>query len=167
MTWQSAQPNRLKLDADIKPNEGLGGIRLRVSLGDIQDLIPSWEPAGQQSYKLVSRFEARYSLMDGAIEVAVDVRNGKIFKLIAGKGYGGTLLGKIKVGMKVSEAISLESRLFYDEGEELITCRGVEGVSLDIPEIDPPPELVPNMEISAISVFAEEAFTSDGQKGNW
>src|SRR5689334_12872051 len=97
--WRVQQDSRLRLDADIVPNQGLGGLRLRVSLAEIQELVPTWEPPGERSYELVRPFEARYKLANGVIEIGVDVRNGKIFKLIANRGYDGILFGKIRVGM--------------------------------------------------------------------
>jgi hypothetical protein len=49
----------------------------------------------------------------------------------------------------------------YDEAEEQILCRGYQGLPLDIPEIDPPPATVPDLMISAINVYAEEAVKSE------
>lgn len=89
------------------------------------------------------------------------------FKLIAQEGYAGKLFGTIEVGMNVGEAMSLEPRLFYDEVEEGLYVRGCAGVTLDVPEIDPPPEEVPSYPISAISVYAKEAVSPEGQRGNW
>lgn len=152
-----------QIDAPINPNEGLGGFRLRTPIGDLQDSI-MW---GKVSYELLSFFEARYTFDDGEIAVGVDIRNGKIFKIMAYQGYRGKLFGKIRVGMLIKEAMELEPRLYYDEAEEVIFCRDVPGLVIDVPEIDPPPELVPGMAIKAIVVNAPEAFTSAGQRGNW
>lgn len=116
-------------------------------------------------YEFVSLYEARYDL--GPVAIGADVRNGKVFKLIAQEGYAGKLFGTIEVGMNVGEAMSLEPRLFYDEVEEGLYVRGCAGVTLDVPEIDPPPEEVPSYPISAISVYAKEAVSPEGQRGNW
>jgi hypothetical protein len=153
--------------ADIVPNVGLGGLTLRTNLRDIQDLpqfVPMWSGT---RYELVSAFDARYSLLGGVVTVCVDVRNGKIFQLIAGTNYEGRLFGQIYIGMSAAEALALDPRLYYDETEGSIRCRDVPGVVLDIPETDPPPELVPSMHISEISVYAAETDTLDGQEGNW
>jgi hypothetical protein len=69
--------------------------------------------------------------------------------------------------MRVADAMHLEPRLFYAEAEEYIRCQGVAGLVLDVPEIDPPPDQVPGMIISAISVHAAETETLAGQEGNW
>lgn len=158
---------QLNLNAPIVPDYGLGGFVLRTSLIEIQDLIAGLEVFAPGSYRLVNPFEARYTLGSGEVEIGVDVRNGKIARLVARPGYKGSLFGKILVGMKVAEAFELEPRLYYDEAEETILCRGVPGVALDVSEIDPPPELVPAMLIDAISVTPHELHFLAGQKGNW
>lgn len=157
----------LNLLAPIVPNEGLGGLKLRTSLADIQDLFTGLGLTQSGSYTLVAPFEARYRLGKGEVEVGVDVRSGRIFKISAGPGYQGLLLGKISVGMGMGEAMKQEPCLHYDEVEEAVLLKGRPGVTLDIPEIDPQPELVPMLQISAISVYAAEAFRGDGPRGNW
>jgi hypothetical protein len=155
------------LDAHITPNEGLGGLRLRTKLIEIQDLVTPQMYTDPATYQLVSPFEARYTMANGAIEVAVDVRNGKIFKLIAREGYWGKLFGTIAVGMLAADAMQIEPGLKYDEAEETIICEGVPGLAIDVPAKDPPAELVPTMTISAINVFAVEILTANGQRGHW
>jgi hypothetical protein len=157
----------IKLDVPILPNQGLAGLKLRTKLIDIQDLFIGLGITKAGSFNLVAPFDARYHLGNGEVTVAVDVRNGKIFMLSACRGYSGALFGQIFVGMKVSDAIAIEPRLYYDEAEGMILCKGVQGVSIEIPKIDPPPELVPEMTISAINVYAEETFTLEGQSGRW
>ena len=158
----------IRPDGDVAPNEGLGGLKLRTPLTELQHLL--WEfdvkiGNAESWYELISLYEARYDL--GSVAVGVDVRNGKVFKLIAQEGYAGKLFGTIEVGMNVGEAMSLEPRLFYDDIEEGLFVRGCAGVTLDVLEIDPPPEVVPGYPISAISVYAEEAVSPEGQRGNW
>ena len=87
--------------------------------------------------------------------------------LSACNGYRGSLFGKIFVGMKVKDALEAEPRLYYDEAEEMILCMGCEGLSLDISEIDPPIDIVSEMTISAINVYAVETRTLQGQGGEW
>lgn len=157
----------LHLGADILPNQGLGGLTLRSNIRDFENLLSGLGVWQEGSFKLVSPFEARYTFGNGAIEVAVDVRNGKVFKLTAYAGYQGRLFNKITVGMSVQHAMKLEPRLFYDEAEEVIFCKDVQGLVIDIPEIDPPPNLVQKMTIYAISVYAEEIMTGPGLKGEW
>jgi hypothetical protein len=157
----------INLDAPIVPNSGLGGLKLRLRAIDIQDLLMGLGSTREGSFRLASPFDARYYLGKGEVAVAVDARNGKVFMLSASGGYRGSLFEHIFVGMKVSDAMALEPHLYYDEAEEMILCRGVPGLSIDIPDIDPRPESVPEMVISAINVFAEETRTLGGQEGRW
>jgi hypothetical protein len=123
-----------------------------------------WRPG---NFRLVSPFEARYSLEDGSVEFAVDVRNGKIFKVIAQAGYEGKLFGGISVGMPVSDATDMDPRMYYDEASELLLLRDVPGVCLEVPLDDPTPEEAMRLTICAISVFAPEIETAAGLTGNW
>lgn len=157
----------ISLASPIIPDEGLGGLKVRSRLADLQDLFLGLGLYKKGDCCLVAPFEARYRLGEGEIEVSVDVRNGKVFKLTAGPGYRGLLCGKIGVGMAAGEAMRRESGLRYDEAEEAIVFDGCPGVLLDVPKVDPPPETVPALTISAISVYAPEAFSPAGQKGNW
>jgi hypothetical protein len=156
----------VQIDAPIVPNEGLGGLKLRSKIADIQDLLMGLGLYKSGSFELVAPFEARYRLGNGEVEVGVDVRNGKIFKLIAGPGYQGQM-GGIAVGMRMGDAMKQEPCLRYDEAEESVLLAGCPGVVLDVSEIDPLPESVPALPISAISVYAVEALQGGGQRGDW
>lgn len=160
---------QLKINEPIRPGQGLGGLRLRTEIGDYQDLILEKVSDETCTCELIRPFEARYAFEQGVIQVAVDVRNSKIFKLIAGHGYEGLLFGKIKVGMTVAEAMSLDSDLYYDEVEEAVLHRRPEGrgVVIDVPEIDPPPHMVPGLRISHISIHIEELTEPQAQRGSW
>jgi hypothetical protein len=131
------------------------------------DLQVKYLVSQNKLFTLVSPLEARYEFTDYRLQVYVDVRNGKIYKLAALPGYKGLLFNKIYVDMKVSEAMALEPALYYDEATEVIRCKNILGLAIDVPETDPPPELVPGMTISAISIYAEEAFTPLGNLGQW
>lgn len=157
----------ISLASPILPNQGLGGLTLRARIVDIQDLFAGLGLYKKGECSLVAPFEARYRLGDGELEIGVDVRNGKVFKLTAGPGYQGLLCGKVGVGMNAGEAMRREPGLRYDEAEEAIMLDGCPGVLLDVPAVDPLPEAVPDLAISAISVYAPEAFSPAGQKGNW
>jgi len=113
---------------------------------------------------MASPFEARYSFGDGSVQAAVDVRNGRIFKLIASKSYQGGF-GAIHLGMLVSDAMLADPRLHYSEAEECILCRGVSGITVNVPVIDPDPSEVPALRISDITVYAVEIETLEGQDG--
>jgi hypothetical protein len=125
----------IRPDDYIAPNEGLGGLKLRTPLKELEHLLWAFDVrrgSDQGWYEFVGLYEARYDL--GPVAIGVDVRNGKVFKLIAQEGYAGKLFGAIEVGMNVGEAMSLEPRLFYDEVEEGLYVRGCAGVTLDVAE---------------------------------
>jgi hypothetical protein len=153
--------------APIQPNKSLGGLQLRSHISTLSKLLVGLGITQRGDYKLISPFEARYFFGDGSIQCAIDVRNGRVFKLIATGLYKGNFADKIHVGMAVKEAFVVEPSLFYNEAEEHIFCRGVEGIVFDVPVIDPYPSDVPSLVISSIAVYAAEAFTADGQEGNW
>jgi hypothetical protein len=153
---------RINTFEPIVPNCGLGGLRLRTHVSEIDDVIRDLATR----YEMVSPFEARYSFGDGSVQAAVDVRNGRIFKLIASKSYAGSF-GAIHLDMLVGDAILADPRLYYCESEEYIVCRGVDGITLSVPVMDPDPSDVPALRISAISVYALEIDTAEGQIGRW
>lgn len=162
-----ANSSSIRLDADIIPNQALGGITLRSNISDLEEGLAglgAWKPG---SFELVAPFEAKYKLGNGEIELYVDIRNGKIFKLAAGKGYRGKFCGNISIGMAVRQAMAIEPRLYYDESNELILCKDIAGLAMGVPEIDPLPETVPDMNIESIIVYATEIDTPRGQRGEW
>jgi hypothetical protein len=150
----------------IVPNQSLGGLHLRTSLFDIQGVVRGLGITQQGSYKMISPFEARYLFGDGSIQASVDIRNGRIFKLTASNTYQGKF-GAIHVGMLARNAMIADSRLYYDEAEEYILCRGISGINLSIPIDDPNPSEVEALPISSISVYAIEIMTMEGQNGHW
>ena len=157
----------IQIDADVIPNSSLGGLTLRSNISDFQDHLVGLGVWKLGSFDLVTPFEARYKFGKGEIEAYVDIRNGKIIKLAAHKGYSGKLCGKIQVGMLVRKAMTIDPRLYYDEAEELIRCKGVAGLALEVPQVDPPLEAVPEMNIESIIVYASEIDTPKGQRGEW
>lgn len=158
---------QLDLDAPITPGRGLAGLEVGIPIVRLSDALLQAELKGGVVYSLVSLFEATYGLMRGAVEIAVDVRNGKIARLTARSGYQGRLTPGIGIGMLVREAIRLDSRFYYDEGEERVLCRGVPGVSIDVARVDPTPADVPQLPIEVISVYHEALDSAAGQTGRW
>lgn len=153
--------------APIVPNRGLGGIDLRTPIRHLNDYIPLLGVALDGSFFLRHPFEAVYSVCENSIQICVDVRNGKIFKLTALAGYGGKLVPGLTVGMTVREAMKVDHFVYYNESLEVLQIRNRIGISMDLPVVDPPVEKVQDLAISAISVYAEECFTPAGQRGDW
>lgn len=158
----------IDLDAPIVPGEGLGGLRVRIPIAHLHEILTDRLIAagGNRDWLSMTHLaEATYQL--GPIAVAVDVRSGKVFKLTALSGYRGRLFGHLAVDMPVARAMELEPRLYYDEAEEMLLVKGCDGVSLDVPALDPDPRDVPAYRISAISVVAPEALIGGDLDGRW
>ena len=164
----------LKIDEPIIPNFGLGGLRIRTPLIEIQKSVSEGSIFGAVRYEMASVFEARYYVADGAVAIGVDIRNGKVFRLSAMAGYTGLLFGKVAVGMRVADAFALVPGLYHNEADGVIYCRDpdregadIPGLAIDVGEDDPIPRLVPSMNIHAISVFIAELFSEEGLTGTW
>jgi len=169
-------PGRFNLDLNepISPDVGLGGLRLRTSLIFIQKSITHALVSRTGRYEMVDAFEARYYVAEGAVAIGVDIRNGKVFRLSAMRGYTGVLFGRVAVGMRVSEAFALVPNLYHNEALGLIKCRDphqgdadIAGLAIDVGVDDPVPRLVPSMSIHAISVYIANIFMEDGMNGTW
>lgn len=154
------KPTGVDIDAPILPNHSLGGIRLRSRAVDLQEVLLC-----AHGCHLATHFEARYVFE--YMSIAIDVRNGRVFKLIAGMGYRGTLFGRIRTGMSLAQAMALEPRLRYDEFEETVVCRGIEGVCLDLPRVLPSVDDAPAAPIESICVYATEILSAPGQDGKY
>jgi hypothetical protein len=141
---------------------------LRSNARVLEAFLPRTAPgeADPRCFRLLRPFDARYEI--GPIEVSVDVRNGKIARLIARQGYLGSLFESVTVGARVALARTLCPSIYYDEAEELLLVRGVAGVALHVEGVDLPASEVERAPIAAISVFAPEAWdTIQGADGRW
>lgn len=160
----------LDLDAPIVPEQSLGGLTLRSHISELQDLIQSMIYTSTFTFGPMgpaAPFFMTYKFFGGTLQVDVDVRNGKIFQLTAKEGYRGLLFGDVGVGMRVRDVLERHPDLYYDEAEEVILSHTIEGVCLVVPDIAPPPELVPDMEIADIGVYIEEIWMLNYARGNW
>lgn len=157
----------IQIDLPIIPDKSLGGFELRDHLIDIQNLVANLGGTLPNHYKLIAPFEARYSVGDGVIQIGVDVRNGKISWLGAYTGYKGLLLDKISIGMKVKDIFQFIPDIYYDEPTETLLSKKYPGLGINVAELDPPQELIPEMDIISISISASESITYKGTKGLW
>lgn len=159
----------LNIDAPIIPDHSLGGLRLRMSLldFDLQEIIRRQTQFDSTASELVLPFEVRYRLEEGIIQVGVDVRNGKIYRLSAHRGYRGLLMESIHVGMKMHDAFEALAGLYYDHVWECILHKDYPGLAIDVPKIDPQPEVLRELSISAINVYVKEIDTPAGNKGHY
>jgi hypothetical protein len=154
--------------APIVPGESLGGIALRQHITALDEMIMKnyWmHPAEYDWYFMSHIHELTYRI--GNISICIDVRNGKVFKLIAHEGYKGKLFGKIAVGMSIEDAMTACPDLHYDEDDWIVRSRQHEGIVIDAEEIDPDPATVGTLPIRGIAVFVPEAFSGTGLRGAW
>jgi hypothetical protein len=149
----------LDTTAPIKPNESLGGIRLRTHIGELQNLIEeAW--ISQISHGETTRvflggpFEACYTIAE-VVVVSADIRNGSVYKLSAINGYRGTLFDNVRIGTRVSDVLALPGAT-YDDCDQAIVFDNTPGVALSVSADDPCIEELQNLSVTAITVFAAE-----------
>lgn len=134
---------------------------------EYQEMISSEAIEHPNSYRLSSVFQASYALAGGAIEIVVDVRNGKIPRITAFAGYEGFAPGSVRVGMLVADVMSNSPGWYYDEGEELILNRSEPGIALNVSESDPDPSAVMQLYVTAVSVYSDALETAARHIGQW
>jgi hypothetical protein len=103
---------------------------------------------------------------DYCVEIAADPRNGRVFRLSALPGYEGLLLGGIRVGMSVQDAIRI-APFELNEMEGVLELTSAPGVVLEVDDPDPDPRLLARLPVARISVFAVEIESLAGQSGEW
>lgn len=154
----------IRVSAPIVPNQSLGGLTLRSHVTDLQELLEDTYITNEGTdswYRLTRLVEARFAIPP--IELAIDIRTGMLFRLTAMEGYERGF-GAIRIGMRVEEAMTLEAGLYYEDVDEVLVLRGVEGISFDLDQEDLKLDEVRSASISAISVFAAEAVRASGTR---
>jgi hypothetical protein len=166
--------NDIDITAPITPGKSLGGLELRTPLLEMQQLIDGFGEYRLETFKLASPYEARYRFGSGEVTVCVDVRNGKVFKLIAGEGYIGKLYNTVSVGMTAGDAFAALPRLYFHAGEDIILLSQVDqghtplpGIAFNVAEDGPSLDLLPSLPIVAISVNIEELSMEAVQRALW
>lgn len=159
---------------EIIPDMSLGGVRLRLNIDEIENNLRLMSVEDYNSERLNlsppvidPNCTSDYFVEDLPIRISVDNRNKKIFRITAYEGYKGKLFGEIFVGMIVENAFKAYPDLYYNEAEEVILCKGVNGISIALPIEDPLPNELPPLQIYAISVFASETYSRKGIDGTW
>lgn len=146
----------LDIHAPIIPGEGIGNLKLDMSIDDLtfvldeirQSELGVYEKnADYTYYNLGDMFGLQFDSNDTLSQIGILAN------------YPGTLFGAIRPGMKLSEIMRLEPRLFYDESEDAFFIEGVPGIVLemDFPPLDPleNPELTT---LYSIIVYRPEDF---------
>jgi hypothetical protein len=62
----------------------------------------------------------------------------------------------VEVGMTSAEIMRLVPAVYYSEREEALISRDHPGIAMYFRDVDPPPAIVPGLEVTHIEVFAKE-----------
>jgi hypothetical protein len=155
----------MDLDAPIIPGVSLGGYNVGTRLLDIRQDVSRLGQGEEGEISMVGPFQARYALGKGEVKFDVDVRVGKIYQVIAGRGYLGTYEGKLRVGMPIREAIKVVPELEIDYFLPGFTLKSAPGILIEVNDPDPELSFAIDMDVHAISVaFPDEAKL---QRGEW
>lgn len=155
------------LNAPIEPARSAAGIHLGTHVSELDDLLGPLQAQFPHPFSLATVYEARYSFERGAVVLAFDVRNGRLFRITVGTGYKGSLFDRIRIGMTFRAAKQQDKRLEFSSAEAGVEVRGCEGVFLEFPDDEVLDAEQENPPISFISVFVPQILTLQGQDGNW
>ena len=107
----------MNINAEIIPYVSLGGIQLYSSIKDIM----LYEHA--LKFEMYARHLIKYEI-DSAIEIHINIINGKIYKLCAKNNYKGSFKGII-IGSNLTKLSCTLENLIYDDFEEIFILDGV------------------------------------------
>ncbi len=156
----------MDINADIVPNVGLGGFLLRNKITEYLEVFVKLKQDNAIEFEQTGLFEACYKIKSCALEVYVDIRNSKVYKIAAVAGYKGGLNHNIYVGMSIEDAFTINSDLYFREADSAVLCKNTEGIAIDLGVDDPWPEEIMELNVDSIVVFAPEVFSALGQCGN-
>lgn len=144
--------------ADILPAEGLGGFCLGKKISEYSNILEMYNILDKLKYEQANIYSTRYSFVDIPIEINVDTRTGSIYKISALEGYLGMLGQSIKIGSSAQDVLNLRQEYYYDECDEAIYSKTVQGVSIELNADDPLPNEINDLKVKYISVFQPEIF---------
>jgi hypothetical protein len=148
----------MDIKANIIPATSLGGFTIGKNILEYSMVIEKYFVENKLKYEQVNIFSTRYSFMDIPIEINVDTRTGLVYKISALEGYLGKFFNSIEIGSSANSVFGLDQGFFYDECEEAILSKKVEGIALELNEEDPLPEEVNYLSVNVITIFDPEVF---------
>jgi hypothetical protein len=143
---------------NIIPATSLGGFNLRAKISEYSELIERYLILDKLIFKQVGVYTTCYSFLDVPLELFVDTRTGLIFKISALEGYQGKFCGQIKIGSSARDVLGLGNGFYYDECDEAILSKEIDGIAFELNDEDPLPEEVTSLDVEAITVFDPELF---------
>lgn len=148
----------MNINKAIIPATSLGGFNIGYSISEYSDYLMRNNIVGNLTYTQVGIYSTLYTVNSLPIEVYVDTRDGRIYKISAIKGYQGTYNNLIEVGMSTKAVFELGNHFYYDECDQGILSTEIEGIIFEPDDEDPYPEEVPTLNIGAITIFNPEVF---------
>lgn len=137
--------------APIVPYREMGGIKLYST---IKQLAPILTDASVKVRVLHNRWII-YNIND-VIELYFHLMNGKLFRICTMKNYRGKLFDKIRVGMRKTTMLKIESSFFYDDMDEVYMSD--KGVFV---------EFNTKGKAEWISIYIKELEQDDFEEANW
>ena len=141
----------IDINAPIVPFEGMGGIKLCSTEGQIKPLLKG-HTIKIEKYSGRIRYQ-----IDNLLYLVFLKKNGKLFKITTLDGYKGKLWDKIGTDTVEKNLLSLDDLFVWDDWEEVwqspkgVIIEGYDGTGL----------------CTWISVFIKEMLEPDFEKGKW
>ncbi len=144
--------------AQILPANSLGGFSLRKKISDYSELLERYNILEKLRYEQLDIYSTRYSFVGFPVEINVDTRTGQIYKISAVEGYLGKLNDLIGIGSSANDVLKSGHGFYYDDCDEAILSKEIEGVAIELNEDDPLPDEVASLSVESISIFDPEVF---------
>ena len=144
--------------ADIVPGKSLGGFDISESVVKYWSLLDFYSSLGKLGCSQTSISTVRYSFSGAPVELSVDIRTGKIYKISALVGYVGSFLKKIKVGDSINKVLDQDLGFRYEDFDMAFFSSVYPGIVLEPDIYDPLPEDMPKLNIEAITIIDIDYF---------
>lgn len=108
------------LEEKVIPFEGLGNIKLLSSIDDIKDYLKTNNVNFKIEYQSNKGCEPEipWTMIHIENSITLSFAKGKLWEIFLEENYSGSLPNGIKIGMKMDEALKLDSTLKYDDWNE-------------------------------------------------
>ena len=107
--------------APIIPYVGMANIKLYSTIEELQPILSLYDAKANYICDEFVRYDIGLELL-----LFFHRKNNKLFKITTEKNYKGTLFEKIKVGMRETDLVTIDSSFVYDDFEEIwVSSKGV------------------------------------------
>lgn len=122
--------------SDILPGIGIGPYRVGMPVSTLLAL-PGITPRKRESLSALTPRCVYYDDTEKGIEVEIDTRIGLCFQIVGRAGFLGKTSQGICIGMKASEALTLDPSLSLDDFYGTLESRDFPGYYLELEDPDP------------------------------